>query len=496
MGLEFTRRQRNRYGEADPRGTFGFTGAAAGYDLADFLLGVPDTAAIATGTADRYLRSNEWAAYETTDWHPRPGLTVNAGARWEYASPYTERYGRLANLEIAPGFATARAAPATLRPFRGMVEPRLSVAWLPVLGTSLVVRAGYGMYADTGVYEPMASRLSAQPPFARNFAILNAPGNQLTMASALAGAGTTLGTFAVDAGFRPGYAQNWQLSVERGLAWGLVVKTGYAGIKGTHARQAIYPNTYPAGGAAPCVSCPSGFEYLMAGGNSTRHAGQFEVRRRLHGGWSAQAQTTWSKAIDNATLGGGAQPALVAQNWMDLGAERGLSGFDRRVQQRITADYASHAASGWRGRLLGEWRLSSELTAATGMPLTPIYPVAIGGAGFIGNLRPDYTGAPMSDAPAGLHLNPAAFAPPGPGRWGNAGRNTVTGPAQFVWNAAVWRTLRCGDRANADLRVESANPLNHPTIKSWDTTAGSAMFGRALEANGMRTVKLGMEVRF
>jgi len=161
------------------------------------------------------------------------------------------------------------------------------------------------------------------------------------------------GTYGVDGGFRPGYAQNWQFSVERDLPGGLVVKAGYLGIKGTHALQAIYPNTYPAGGREACASCPSGFEYIMSGGNSTRQAGQFELRRRLHGGWSAKAQTTWSKAIDNATLGGGAQQALVAQDWTNFEAERGLSDFDQRIKQRISAEYTTPAASGWRGRLLG-----------------------------------------------------------------------------------------------------------------------------------------------
>ena len=501
-GMDFTRHQRNQYGEPNPRGSFGFTGAATGLDLADFLLGLPDTVAIATGTADRYLRANQWAAYLTTDWHPSPGLTVNLGARWEYASPYTERYGRLANLDAGPGFATVQAAAATsggdslLRPFRAMVEPRVSVAWVPVLGSSLVVRAGYGIYADTGVYESIASALATQPPFGRNFAIANGSGTWLTMADALAEPGTALGTYGVDGGFRPGYAQNWQFSVERDLPGGLVVKAGYLGIKGTHALQAIYPNTYPAGGAEACASCPSGFEYIMSGGNSTRQAGQFELRRRLHGGWSAKAQTTWSKAIDNATLGGGAQQALVAQDWTNFEAERGLSDFDQRIRQRMSAEYTTPAASGWRGRLMGEWRLSSELTLGTGMPLTPIYPVAIGGAGFAGNLRPDFTGAPLGDAPAGLHINPAAFAAPAAGRWGNAGRDTVTGPGQFAWNAAFWRTLRVSDRTSADLRLDSTNLLNHPTFTRWDATLGSVMFGRAVAANAMRSVKLGMEVRF
>jgi hypothetical protein len=501
-GFSFTRRQRNQLGLINPRGSFGFTGAATGIDVADFLLGLPDTASLATGTADRYLRANEWATYVVTEWRPAANLTVNAGARWEYPTPYAERYRRLANLKVASGFASAQVATtspsddALIRPYRAMVEPRVSLAWLPVIGSSLVVRSSYGIYADTGAYESIAASLAAQPPFGRNFAIRATSGAALTMATALAAAGDALGTFGVDGSFRPGYAQNWQFSVERDLAWGLVAKVGYLGIKGTHARQASYPNTYPAGGAVSCPSCPAGFEYILSGGNSSRHAGQIEVRRRLRGGWSVKSQTTWAKGIDNAALGGGAQPALVAQNWADLASERGLSSFDQRVTERLTADYTLRFTSGWRHRLLDEWRLASDLTIGTGMPLTPVYPQAIGGAGFIGNLRPDYTGAPLRDAPKGLHVNPTAFTAPVAGRWGTAGRNTITGPGQFALNAGLWRTLRLGGRASADLRLDVTNLLNHPTFTRWDTTLGSVLFGRPVAANPMRSARLSLEVRF
>ena len=49
----------NRYdvvSQQDARGTFGFTGAATGSDLADFLLGLPHTSSIAFGNADKFLR--------------------------------------------------------------------------------------------------------------------------------------------------------------------------------------------------------------------------------------------------------------------------------------------------------------------------------------------------------------------------------------------------------------------------------------------------------
>ena len=43
----------------------------------------------------------------TDDWKVRPSITLTLGVRWEYESPIMEKYGRLVNLDIPPGFASA-----------------------------------------------------------------------------------------------------------------------------------------------------------------------------------------------------------------------------------------------------------------------------------------------------------------------------------------------------------------------------------------------------
>ena len=59
--------------------------ALTGWDVADFLLGIPHTSSIAFGNPDKYLRAPAYDAYITDDWRVSPLLTLNAGARWEYA---------------------------------------------------------------------------------------------------------------------------------------------------------------------------------------------------------------------------------------------------------------------------------------------------------------------------------------------------------------------------------------------------------------------------
>ena len=56
VGGDVRWQQFNENFEQDPRGSFTFTGATTGSDLADFLIGVPDASSIAYGNADKYLR--------------------------------------------------------------------------------------------------------------------------------------------------------------------------------------------------------------------------------------------------------------------------------------------------------------------------------------------------------------------------------------------------------------------------------------------------------
>src|SRR5262249_2097317 len=97
--------QFNVLSQQDPRGTFTFTGAAAGSDFAGFLLGIPDTSSIAFGNADKYFRQKFYSAFITDDWRMTGALTINAGIRWEYETPSNELRGRLVNLDIARDFS-------------------------------------------------------------------------------------------------------------------------------------------------------------------------------------------------------------------------------------------------------------------------------------------------------------------------------------------------------------------------------------------------------
>jgi hypothetical protein len=552
LGFDFRRQEFNYLSQQNPRGTFTFTGVATqgivngvtvgGSDVADFLLGIPDTSSIAFGNADKYFRESVYDAYAIDDWRISPEFTVNAGVRWEYGAPITELHNRLVNLDIARGFTAAAPVVATepegpltdqiypkslIWPDKRMVEPRVGFAWRPMSGASTVIRGGFGIYSDTSVYQTIASQMAQQAPLSKSLSVQNSPVCSLTLANGFnVCPSITPDGFAIDPHFRVGYAQNWQLKLQRDLPGSLLLTATYIGVKGTRGTQEFLPNTFPIEAVNPCPSCPTGFVFLTSNGNSTRQAGQLQLLRRLHNGLTATIQYTFSKSIDDDSILGGqgpysptqnvpsaqlpsgvssstSQTPTIAQNWFDLRAERGLSTFDQRHLVSLQFQYTTGMGlggqtllSGWKGMLFKEWTLSTQFTLGSGLPETPIYFSVVPGTGVSGTIRPDVTGESIYAAPSGLFLNPSAYVAPVPGEWGDAGRDSIIGPRQFTLNASIGRTFRVHDRLNLDLGIDATNFLNHVTFTNWNSTINNAQFGFPTAANAMRSLRATLRLRF
>ena len=529
-GTDYRRAQFNYLSQANARGTFSFTGAAtagaaagSGSDVADFLLGIPDTSTVAFGNADKYLRQSAYDAFLLDDWRLRSDLTLNIGARWEYGAPVTELKNRLVNLDVAPGFAaiapvlasapqgtlTGRIYPASLmRSDRTGIEPRIGLSWRPIPASSLVVSAGYGMTYDTSVYQGIALQMAQQAPLAKSLTVQNSAACPLTLADGfLQCSETTPETFGVDPNYRVGYVHTWNLKLQRDLPASLQLVAIYTGIKGTRGAQEFLPNTNPVGAVNPCPSCPTGFEYLTSNGNSTRESAQIQLRRRLHSGFTASVLYTYSKSIDDDSALGGqgattATTATIAQDWRNLSDERGLSTFDQRQLANITVQYTTGMGTaggtlleGWRGKLYKEWTIQSVITAGTGLPQTPLESAVVV-SGYSAFVRPSVTNAPLYSATVGRYLNPAAYTTPLPGQWGDARRDSITGPGQFTLNASMLRTFRLHDKLNLDLQIAGTNALNHVTYSSWIPNVNSTQFGLPAAANAMRSLQTALRLRF
>jgi trimeric autotransporter adhesin len=415
------------------------------------------------------------------------------------------------------------------------VGPLIGLSWRPIPGSSMVIGAGYGIYYDTSIYQGIAIQMAQQAPLSKSLTVQNSPTCPLTLANGFNQcSATTPQTFGVDPNYRVGYVQTWNLTARRDLPGSLQMTATYTGNKGTHGAQQFLPNTYPAGGINPCPSCPVGFQYLTSGGNSTRQAGQFQLRRRLHNGFTASVLYTFSKSIDDDTSLGGPGPAAqssaatqssagtqsssgpalggqsaatqssvgLVQDWLNLSGQRGLSTFDQRHLLNVTVQYTTGMGmgggtlmSGWKGRVYKEWTFLTQISAGSGLPQTP-FASAVAVSGSSGFVRPNVTGLPLYAAPPGRFLNPAAYITPPAGQWGNARRDAITGPNQFSLDAYMARTFRLDSRFNLDVKIVATNALNHVTYTGWIPNINSTQFGLPEAANTMRTLQTTFRLRF
>ncbi|MGD0774922.1 MAG: carboxypeptidase regulatory-like domain-containing protein [Candidatus Solibacter sp.] len=524
FGTDYRRQQMNRASDPNARGQFTFTGASTadlvngvaaagtGFDFASFLLGRPDTSALRYGNSNLYFRTAAYDVYMTDDWRLSQKFSLNFGIRWDYQTPITELYNKLVNLDVAPGYAAiaqvepgqsgpySGAMPASLvKPNKNDISPRVGFAWRPITKGTLVIRGGYGTYYNTSVYNNIANNMAQQPPFAQSFTVastslpLNVPMAQYF--SYISGQNQLTNTYAVDPNYRIGYAQMWQIAVQQDLGHSLVGTFTYNGTKGTHLDQKLLPNTAPSGGKASGL--PSGYIYEESNGNSIYNGATFQLQRRFRSGVSANVLYTHSRAIDDA---------VQVQNYLNASADRALSSSSRPNVLNLNWQYSTAVGrsggmliQGWKGTLLKDWTITNAITVGSGMPLTPTVG-GVGstttGSGITGSLRANATGLPVDASAPGQPFNYLAFALPAPGQWGNAGRDTITGPTQFSLNASAGRTFRLNERRSIDLRFDVTNALNHVTFASFNTTIGSNTLGLLANPSAMRSMQATLRFRF
>jgi hypothetical protein len=535
LGAEFSRRQLNTNAFQDARGSFAFTGLltsafdaegnavrGTGYDLADYLLGLPQSSTIRFSPTETYFRGSAYAFYVQEEWRARPNLTFNLGLRYDYTAPYAEKYGRLANLDVAADFSgVAVVTPVSAGPYTGSFpktlidpdrnnfSPRLGFAWKP--NNKYVVRGGYSIFYDSSAYQTIATQFAGQPPFAQSSSLTTSLQRVLTINNGFGNdlSKTVTNTYAVGRDFRLPYAQTWNFAVQRDLPFNLMMEVGYLGTKGTRLDMLRQPNRAAPGAVLTAeerrlASEAGNYTYRSSEGNSIFHAAQLRVIRRLRRGLSIQGLYTFSKSIDNASLIGGSGN-IIAQDDRNFAAERGLSSFDVRHNLRLTGMMNSPFGEGglwfknqsWQSRLLKDWTLSTSISARSGQPFTARVlgnAADTAGTGSVGSSRASATGLSVSSGEG--FLNPAAFTLPAVGEFGNAGRNTIPGPGLFTLGVSFGRQFRLRERSNVEIRVQSENVLNNVNYASINTVVNSIQFALPTAVSSMRTITANVRFRF
>jgi trimeric autotransporter adhesin len=498
--------------------------APSGYGFADFLLGLPQQSTIQAATEKTYLRANVIDWYAQDDWRVLPGLTLNYGLRYEYFSPYVEKDNRLVNLshnsdftQVSPvcpvavtGACVAGSPRSLVNPDKNMYSPRLGFAYRPKMKIfkETVIRGGYGINFNTGQYSSFAQQLSAQTPFALTQTnIVGQPGctsGSLTLANGF-GCSTTpvQNNYAVNAFYRLGHVQVWNLDIQRTLPMGIVANIGYNGAKGGDLDILRAPNR-TANGAINSGAQP--FNYEDSLGYSRFEQLSVNVRKRLQKGVSLQATYHYGHSIDNASSIGGGQ-ATVAQNDQDLNAEEGNSAFD--VRHQVTGNWvlelpfgpnrALLSKGGFWSKALDGFSLSGDFTFATGTYYTPHYvsTVAETATGSNNSLRPDRVfSQPIAGKGTILDwFNPAAFVTPANG-FGTASRGSIEGPGIVAIDASLSRTVALGDTRSFEARVTANNVFNTVQYSGIDTTLNSQTFGQVTSAAAMRRLTVLARYRF
>jgi hypothetical protein len=438
----------------------------------------------------RQRKSMYWA-YVEDEWKVTPNLTINAGVRYNF---FNALYA-LHHQDIPFDFATCGGfCPDTysyFNPRYNDIDPRIGIAWSH---RNTVVRVGAGIYHTDGQEDdqnlPISNTVSRY-----SFNNVAFPGLSYPLDSFLAYAQNGgLGVVSprdLDRNRKDNYVASWTLSLEQTLPFGFLATLNYLGNKGTDILTTTYTNLamppanvvpYPAFGAV---------SWRGDAGNSTFEALQFNLRRTFHNGFLLSANYMWSHSVNDGSIGGG--DSDTPQNSFCRSCDKASSDYDVRQLFNLSAVYAlpfgagkQHASSpGVLRTLVGSWEMSAIGTTQTGLPVNITIDrsnASVPGLYAItGSERPDYVSG-QSLTPAGGStpngwINPAAFAVPANGTFGNLGRNAFRARGITQVDLGVSKFVPLAEQVGIRFRADVFNLTNRAQYGVPNADVSASNFG-------------------
>ncbi|HJZ80874.1 MAG TPA: hypothetical protein VKD91_11030, partial [Pyrinomonadaceae bacterium] len=278
--------------------------------------------------------------------------------------------------------------------------------------------------------------------------------------------------------------QDWDFVIQQQLPDGFVAQVAYVGSAGHHlfARHTVNLIN-PVTGKRPLAGFGS-FGLKANDGNNNFNALQATIERRFVNGFLFQAHYMWSHGITDASIGAGESVAF--QNQSCRSCDRSDTNIDVRHVLTVDSIYQLPFGSGKRwlndgsriSRLLGGWELGGLAYARTGLPLNITVSRKAGDLpdGNTSGQRPNrVAGVPLYPANKSITnwLNPAAFALPAKGTWGNLGRFAARGPGAFEIDGSLTKTFRLSEKYRLNFRAAAFNLFNHPTYLNPSGSLGS-----------------------
>lgn len=503
-------------------GQYNFTGPITNNAYADFLLGIPQTTSLSIPTPSQHLRGTTWSAYAQDQFKVNRKLTLNYGVRWEFAGPYYDRYGNVANFNPATGAwavpsaglsyinpyypknipitTAAQAGVPNQAPVKAQYHnfyPRIGVAYKPFGNDRTVVRAGYGIFANM-IYASLDQSL-AGGPFSGSTTFTNALTNgvpRFSFPNPFLSSGTTAtqNAFGVNPGLVTPYTQQFNFTVERQIG-SAAVRLSYVGTSSVNLVYArnlnqLSPSAIPFSSTREPYPIFNAITYYDNGGHQSYNGLQAALAKNYGKSLTFSSGWTWAKDITDTQDGSSAFTGPTIQNEFNRQAERGnnLITPTHRVFGYVV--YQLPFGHGQRfldkqGSLVqgmfGGWQIALDGIAQSGQFLTPSFsgfdPSNTNTIGGRPDVVPGVSTKPVGTQSINNWFNPAAFKVPGcpdtnpvctnpvsPGRFGNAGVGIMRGPAIRNLDASLSKYFPIREKVRLQFRMNMANAFNHPNF--------------------------------
>jgi len=494
--------------DSNKRGTFTYDGtvgpwaslpaaqaSAALKSLADYLAGSYATGIIVRGNTHHDYVQNSFDLYVQDAWSATRRLTVNFGARYTLPGVLGAREGTLTNFLPDQGMvATNSLYPAQ----KDAISPRVGVTFVPNESRRTVIRGAYGLFYDMFAL----NFFTANTGFANGGAlgVGNNPGGdqpvfsitqrRLTVANNVPIFGTApqppYGAFAVSQDLKLPYVENFNVNVEQQLGPTTIAQIGYVGTRGHRLALMRDINASTPGATLAQARRPFATRYpdlaaineLESIGRSRYNSLQLSLIQSASHGVSGRLSYTLSHAMDNGSEARNTLPMI--QN--DIDADWGNATFD--IRHVLTAGFTYNLPAFGSGRFGDGWQLNTIATFQSGTPFNITTGTDASGTGVRSD-RPNLVGDPYAGVvqptttPLTLQwFNPAAFAAPAPGTFGNLARDALYGPGFKSVDVSLFKTTKLNGGTSLQLRLEVFNLFN--TI-NWanpgSTLSSSTSFG-------------------
>jgi hypothetical protein len=501
-------------------------------------------------------------------WRPTSQLTIEGGLRYVIWPPFYSTTNNIANFDtrffdqaqraiISPstgrliggsryngivlpgdGFEgdgknlVVAQNPAVLALFRGeprgfsethynVIEPRAGLSYS--IDPRTIMRASVGVFHNRTTLND-STLLGGQPPFQPMVTVANgsadSPGG-----GAGGGGDLPFGSTAQDPVFKHPTSYMWSIGVQREVPWGFVVDATYVGRRGLYLQRERNINQPEAGAIQrnPGVNIAALRPYTGYGalrlsenaGASKTNSLQLTADRRYMNSLKVGVAYTLSKTEDN-----GSDKRNVVWNTYDDSLFWGPANFDRRHNFNV---YYIYDVPFWREQntliknLLGGWQISGATFMRSGRPVSVVRTNDIAGVGdgafgqpvnLVGDINAGANRQFSNGAAADQNFwfNPAAFASPAVGTFGNAPRNLIYNPGEQQWDLALFKNFELGGTKKAQFRAEFFNFPNHPNWGSIQTGTlngdiliadpSNAAFGRVTSKTGQRDIQLSLRFIF